>query len=405
MEFDIEFLVNFKSRSPADKAPEAIDEILTKPVPVAKGQVVAREMEAGKTHPDKKRGVRVRMPKGNRAQDIMGGNLQASNEDPSVIVSQINGFLCARDDFLTVTQHYEIFGDVGPLTGDVYTENPARIHGGVIEGYKFESKGDVEILGLVEAASVKSGRNLFLKGGMAGGGSGEAIAGKDIYVKFVQQSHLEATGSIIIDGPAMNCDLNAGKKITIRGRGALVGGISRAKEEIHIPTLGSEGAIPTEVIVGNDPFLDRKKAERLKKMAAFREEKDEKDKEVEFASANLAGVVEIHKGDLLSNVFHLSDIFRKGDFEQFDHGQKELFAQMSAAILDLIRIEDGISALEQDDAAGEGEQANYKACLKVDNFAHPGVKITIVNQSTTLSLEREHVRFILSEGEIKEAGI
>ena len=401
MEFDLEFLIPFNDTVVKKNLYTSLEEFLTLPVAVKKGSAVAREVESGKTHQDGKTGVRYRLPEGKRAGDITGRGLRASGEEEVVLLSLANGYLCARGDTLVVSSFFEIFGDVGPFTGNILTGAPVRVHGGIMDGYSVESAKDIEVLGLVEASNVKAGRNLALKGGMVGAEHGKAEAGANLYAKFAQQACLEAEGSITVDGPVMNCDCSASKKMTLRGRASLVGGVARAREEVTAPVVGSEGALNTEIILGLNPFEARRKEERAAKLSEYRMELEEKKKEAAFASDNLGELVKRRPGDPLSDIFSMSEIVRSGEAGRLDAPQKDLFDQLGAALLGIIHLEDDLKSLEAEEA-GEGEEDKpYPgAFLKVENIAHPGVKVTILGQSMTLTREYERVRFIIRDGEI-----
>lgn len=401
MGFDLEFLALSADMDTLVNREVTLEDILARPTPVKKGQTVARELVSGAKSPDSKGRARIKLPEGERAPDVLGDNVTVSKEDPSLVLSLIDGYMCESDGLITVTRMFEVFGDVGPSTGDIESENTVRIHGGVMDGYKVKSGSDVEVLGLVEAAEIRAGRNIALKGGITGGEKGIASAGKDLYAKFAQQCRLEAEGSILVEGPVMSCELSASKKVIIKGRASLVGGVTRAREEVWTTKIGSEGALPTEVILGQNPFEERKRAERHKKLGSLREELEAKSKEVNFAGEILKDVMSLHPDDPLSDIFFMSDVHRSGGLEGLDEDQKEHFEQLGRSLLTLIYLSEEIKRLEDEDESHEEEKPFYKAFLKVDDIAHPGVSISILNHTMTLNREYERPRFFLKEGEIQ----
>ncbi|MBI4667120.1 MAG: DUF342 domain-containing protein [Nitrospinae bacterium] len=401
MGLELEFIIPFDETVIKKTRYFRLSEFLTRPIKVNSGQVLAREIEAGVVHPDKKVGVRFPLPAGVSTQDLLKGGLSMVKEPPQSVAATVDGYLSARDETLIVTKIMEIFGDVGPLTGNIETGSPVRIHGGITSGYRVESGGDVETLGLMEGASLKAGGNILLKGGFAGGGDGVAQSGKNIYSTYVQLGRLEAHGSIVVDGPVMNSDLSAGSQIVLRGRASLVGGAARARELISAPVIGSEGASPTEITLGDNPFKARLREGRKAKMEKSRETIREKELEAKFASQHLAGLGRIPLEDPLAAVFTLSDIMRDGKVEGMDEPSQQYFKDLGGAVISIISEKERVAAGPETEDGGAEEQACPTATLKVEKIAHPGVVISILGVGITLDREYERARFILKDGAVQ----
>lgn len=400
MSLDLEFLVSFDRKIVDKDRYERLEDFLTRPVPVRMGQVVAREMESGVTHSDGKRGTRLRLSGDARTADLLGENLSFSRDNPGEIVSGINGWLHAREGTLAVSDIFEVHGDVDLGVGDISTESAVRVHGGVTGGRKITSRGDVEILGLVEEAEVRAGGNVYLKGGMAGADNSLVLAGKDLYASFVQHGRVEAEGDIVVDGPIMGCDVSASGKVVQSGRGALVGGAARAREEISANNAGSEGAMPTEIILGYDPFESRRKAAEFKRLNDLREELDTKEKEAAFAAASLGKLAPPAVDETLSAVFWMADEARAPKFENLGDETREKFNQLGATLLSVVWIRGELARMEKSGVEEKGGKPFHSASLKVKGTAHPGVRISILGKSITLAKEYERARFSLKEGKI-----
>ncbi|MGK7345106.1 MAG: FapA family protein [Candidatus Nitrospinota bacterium M3_3B_026] len=400
MSLDLEFLVSFDKKRVNRDRYESLEDFLVRPVPVRMGQTVGREIESGVTHSDGRRGVRLKLPEDARTADMLGGNLSFSKDNPGDIVSGINGYLHAREGLLAVSDILEVYGDVDFGVGDISTESAVRIHGGVTGGRKVRSKGDVEVLGLVEEAEIRAGGNVHLKGGMAGADNSLVLAGKDLYASFVQHGRLEAEGDIVVEGPIMGCDVSASGKIVQKGRGALVGGAARAMEEISANNAGSEGAMPTEIILGYDPFESRRKAAEFKRLNDLREELDTKEKEAAFAAASLGKLAPPALDETLPTIFWMADTARAPEFENLRDETREKFNQLGATLLSVVWIRGELERVE-DGGPEEGHgKAFHNASLKVSGIAHPAVRISILEKSITLTKEYERSRFSLKEGKI-----
>ncbi|MBF0171755.1 MAG: DUF342 domain-containing protein, partial [Nitrospinae bacterium] len=184
------------------------------PTPVRKGAVIARPPQEGDP------ATPTLLFKGT-VDELVGPGVTATpgaTPEGKILVAARDGYLGVRDDTLVVTPLYELFRDVDGQTGDLTVTGNVRIHGGVLAGRSVTVDGDLEILGLVEGARVKASGNLLLRGGIAGGGEGLGVAGRDLLASYAQQASLEAAGAIVLEGPAMNAHLTAGKKIVLQGR-------------------------------------------------------------------------------------------------------------------------------------------------------------------------------------------
>jgi len=408
MAFEVEFIAGFEGRENLKARYDTLEELFALPVKTLKGQVVAREMEAGSSHPDGKRGPRYLLKEPARIKDIVASNLALTPEATDSITSVMEGYLCSRGERLAVTPAMEVFGDVSPhITGDIRVGGSVRIHGGVLSGVTVTAGGDVETLGLVEEAKIRAAGNVLLKGGFAGGSVGKVVAGKNVYSTFVQFGTVEAEESIAVDGPVMNSDLSAGGKIVLRGRASLVGGATRARELVSAPVIGSEGGTPTEISLGRNPFIARKSEERKEKAEKMKEAIRQREMDLEFAAQSLSGLLAPNHDDPLSDALHLSDLVRDGVPDKLDEDRLEKFKEAGSALLSIIYTKDVMGldtggGQEQDPAA----DAPYPAAtLKAEKVAHPGVVLSILGQTLKLDKEYDRARFILKDGVIEDVGL
>jgi uncharacterized protein (DUF342 family) len=408
MAFELEFIAGFEGRADLKARYDTLEELLALPVKVDKGQAVAREMEAGSSHPDGKRGPRYLLNGPTRIKDILASNLSLTPGATDSVTSLLDGYLCSRGERLLVTPTMEIFGDASPrITGDIRVDGSVRIHGGVLRGVTVEAGGDVETLGLVEEASIRAAGNVLLKGGFAGGGVGKVTAGKHVYSTFVQFGTVEAAESIAVDGPVMNSDLSAGGKVILRGRASLVGGVTRARELVSAPIVGSEGATPTEISLGRNPFIARKNEERREKAEKIKEGARQREMDLEFTTQSLASLLTPHHDDPMSDALHLSDLVRDGVHDTLDEDRRKKFREAGSALLSIIYMKELVGS-----DTGDGQERDQAtdvpyptATLKVEKIAHPGVVLSILGQTLKLDKEYDHARFILKDGVIVEVGL
>ncbi len=399
MELDIEFLLKFNEEIVTEFRNKNLGSIFAVPVKVAKGQEIARVLEAGSAHKDGKKGIRYIVPKGVEVKSLLSGKL-LHHEEKSSILSAIDGFLCARGGKLDITPHMEIEGDVGRDTGNLSSESTIIIKGGVAYDYKVESGADIEVFELVEGARLQAKGNVSLRGGVTGENKALITAGKNINVSFAQHCHMEAMGSIIVDGSLIDCDLSAGDKVVVSGVSALVGGVTRSRNGISVSKIGSEGGAATEVVIGYNPFYKIRHAEfeRYCKEIAKKLAKAEKD--AQFAARGLSLIIQYNPDDPMSCLMSMSDIARTKEDLQLDKSKKESYRRLGAALLSTVYLREVVRELESGERKAPDDKGNAKACLKVGRIAHPGVKISILDYSTTIDREYEMVKFVIQKDRI-----
>jgi hypothetical protein len=185
--------------------------------------------------------------------------------------STIDGAVMIRDNVVSVSDVYSVPGDIDLKTGNLRHEKGAiLVSGAVRSGFTVHAASHIIVNGLVEDATLESGANIEIGGGVLHASLGSIRATGDVAAKFAQNAKIVAGGSIMISGSAMSCDLHAGSRIIISGKkGGLVGGVARASQGIQVRQLGGEAGVPTRVEID----LDHRGIELLKqKIAKLRAE-------------------------------------------------------------------------------------------------------------------------------------
>ncbi len=401
MPFEIVLLVKFPEDAELKDRYNGFEELLAVPRPVTKGEPVAKELGPGE-HAKRYKNKPV-IDSQVKLKNIAGPNLSAVLEKGTglgALVSRSDGHLCVKNGFLTVTKTVEITGDVGSRTGNLSFDGPVLVHGGVESGYSVTSGADLEVLGLVENASVKAGGDILLKGGMAGGGEGLAQAGKNLYASFVQQGNLEATGSIIMKGLSMDSHLSAGQKIIFEGRSSLVGGEARAREEVSVAVVGSAGAVPTTIRLGVNPFAARVVENKSDKVGSIRKSIGDRLKDAQYAASHLDPPMKLHPKDFMSDLFHVTQMANEGAMERMNPETEEMFHKLGSTLLQIITLVEDLGGVNKKDSSAPDTPC-ARATLKVGKVAHPGVVVVILGKVYNLEKEYVRARFVLNEDTIE----
>lgn len=225
---------------------------------------------------------------GTMGMTVLGKEIQGPNGKDIPIKNGMNTVL--SDDGLELTagsagaiqvQHGKISvmdiitikGDVDHTVGNVDCRGSVRITGGVKAGYEIKIDGDLEVNGNVEDAVIRAGGDIAIKGGCFGEGEGVLEAAGSLTVKFAEGQRLVAGTEIIIGGEIINCRVEAGEKVLVKGRrGKIVGGSVRARREIRAAVLGSDAGTATELQVAYDPELMQQYTEVVKEIQRLRDD-------------------------------------------------------------------------------------------------------------------------------------
>ena len=158
-------------------------------------------------------------------------------------------------------------------TGNLNFKGSLEIAGDVSEGMEVSATEQILVGGVVEAARVRAGGDIEVRGGVIGHGHlpqqdaaepkmAQLGAGGSVTVQFAENALISAAGEILVKELAMLSELTSGSSIRVGepgGRkGHIIGGVSRAVSLVHAAVLGSCAGVPTVIEVGVDPALNRK---------------------------------------------------------------------------------------------------------------------------------------------------
>lgn len=198
-------------------------------------------------------------------------------EDPNVLIASITGQPVTVPGGMMVEPVFSV-GEVGTASGNIKFDGSVVIKGDVMAGMTVSATGDIEVGGMVEAATLEAGGAIVIKGGVVGGLGRKETAihvlrcGASFNAAYVQQARIEAGDSIFIDDTAMQCELVAANYIVIgdKKRGNLIGGKAQATLSITAKVLGSPNRVSTLIEIGVSPAMHK----QLLEMAKVRDGKE-----------------------------------------------------------------------------------------------------------------------------------
>lgn len=183
-----------------------------------------------------------------------GRNISIS-EDRTVITSMVNGNVTLADDTVFVSDTYTVAADVDASTGDIEYEGSVMIPGTVKTGFTVKAKGDIQVNGVVEGATLIAGGNIVIKRGVQGMSKGKLVAGGDICAQFFESANVDVKGDVIA-GSILHSNISSGGKVIVSGRkGFIVGGEVVCESYVEVNSIGNRMETQTMIKVGVKPEL------------------------------------------------------------------------------------------------------------------------------------------------------
>ena len=181
---------------------------------------------------------------------------QHVRQDGDCIVAECDGKLEFVGNKVWIDTKVEVSGSVDFSVGNIDFPGDVTIAKNVLDLFKVRSKKDVAVMGVIEAADVHAGNDLYGTGGMTGKEKGHYTAGHDIKAKYITNATVHAGNNVEVHAEIVNCDLVCSGKVIIEN-GLLVGGHTVATNGVKVKQLGSEADVRTLVDVGLDGELRR----------------------------------------------------------------------------------------------------------------------------------------------------
>ncbi len=203
-------------------------------------------------------GVRIEPVVGKPLPAIRSKHIYRGDDEVSYY-SDIDGKIefDPTNGFISITNVYTVSGDVDASTGDVKFPGNVEITGSIRSGYKVEADGSVVVNGIVEAATIKAGKDVMLKGGMVGAGKGILVAGGNVEGRFFEQANIECGGYLHANS-IINCYVDSNDQIELQGsKGVLLAGRVRALKGIKAVNIGNDANIHTYIKAGLEPKMKR----------------------------------------------------------------------------------------------------------------------------------------------------
>jgi len=222
---------------------------------VEKDDVIARRIPAEPGHPGiTVKGERIAADRGEEKYINAGFNTYfADNGDKELRATITGSVALERGGIVKVEDTLVLRNGVNFATGNVDYPGDVIITGDVESGFSVKSQGKIEIRGVVSDAIVEAEGDILIKGGFIGSGKGKITSSNDVFVKFVDNQHLEVKGSVNIGDNCLQATIKAGGRIDVKtGSGTVIGGHLIARDGITLKTAGNIQNTKTVIEISGD---------------------------------------------------------------------------------------------------------------------------------------------------------
>jgi uncharacterized protein (DUF342 family) len=247
-----------------------------------------------------------------RALDVKVDQTLSIDGDGAVI-AQSSGVLEYRDNCIRIVRLMEINDNVDFSTGNIDFDGSITVRHGVKDCFVIKASEDVTVDGLVEAATIIAGGNIFIRRGMAARDNGELLCDGDAHIGYINNARGRIRGNLFVRREIMDCSLIVGGSV-IADQAAIVGGRLVASRDVHVAALGSAGGTPTTLVLSEAPFIALKMRRLRAIERELRMELERKREKFEELSTSKARFSAAEKESLTEFTFEISDAEHKLEY-------------------------------------------------------------------------------------------
>lgn len=292
------------------------------------------------------RELRPRCARGTAVQ--IGSGIVTEGEGTVECLAAAPGRFVERFGRISVDPVLEIPGDLDFDTGNIDSCVDVHVRGTVRARFSVQTERDLYIDKVLEAAHVRTGGQLFVRGGVFGNEqSGSIDVGGNATVHLLNEAVLNAGGDLLISREILN------SRVTLRGRlvapqSTIIGGTLYARCGGEVCVLGSDAAVTTPLSIGISVNVLRHIRQREIQIRTLQKSAEQ--------------IRETLK-PLIANLKRLNPAQRER--------ATELMARADEFEIEVDRIRTEVDQLRAQHAPPE------PATLLIQELAHPGVTLTV----------------------------
>jgi len=306
------------------------------------------------------------------------------HEDEILYFSATEGNVTWRNNELSVSDVFQVNGDVGYETGNIDVKTDLLIKGSVLPGFTVKALGNIKIHGAVEnGAIIAAGGNLWVEKGIIGEDTRAAVVG-DLTAAHIQDADIIVKGRAVISSYLFNANLKAGGAITVLKKqgersGRIVGGVASSSVGVELSICGNPGN--THTVIAIAPNQDH---------IASKEKLEESQQDVKDNIAKISRTIPVKSIDAISIKAYLDKI---------SPDQKAAIIKLLTNFSKLIKYQKKIVSKLQH--ISEKEQQLFKtAKIIVEKSVYQGSEIQFGKHSLRITQDIEAAKFKLEQDKI-----
>ncbi|MEM9347338.1 MAG: FapA family protein [Planctomycetota bacterium] len=201
------------------------------------------------------------------------------------VVAKADGVLIRDRESAHISDTIEVDENVDFNTGNIDFHGNILVRQGVKDCFIVKATENIEVRGLIEAATLIAGKDLHAKGGFAGREQGVAKVEGNLYGKYLDAVETQIDGDLCVEREIINCNNTVLGSINCP-RGAIIGGCTQVSGSVELMDLGAMAQPITELQIGVLPLLDPLIAELTKLVEHLVEERGKLLDEQEMITSN-----------------------------------------------------------------------------------------------------------------------
>lgn len=170
------------------------------------------------------------------------------------LIANVSGVLRRSGPAVTIYELVELDSNIDFATGNIDFKGSVRIKGNVLDLFTVRATGDIEVRGLIEAATIEAGGKLAALGGISGWPHGMIRTGDDCTARFLDRVRGEIAGTLCVEHEILSCELTVGRGIDVTN-GRIIGGEIRLTGPLSAGIIGGDSSVKTTIVTDPGPDL------------------------------------------------------------------------------------------------------------------------------------------------------
>ncbi|MDD2557345.1 MAG: FapA family protein [Desulfuromonadaceae bacterium] len=168
--------------------------------------------------------------------------------DANEVVSDISGRAEFSDGTISVSEDYNIHGDVDLHVGNISFPGNVNISGDVLDDFDISSDKDITVKGTVGSCYLKSGGDISV-GGISGQYDTYVKCAGNLEARYINGAHIECMGDVIVANEIRNSTVKSAGMIMVKN-GQISSGEYIALKGIEAKIIGAAAGAPTLLTSG-----------------------------------------------------------------------------------------------------------------------------------------------------------